>query len=931
MPSLFGFYKVAEDEAATITKRRTEVARLYDPQAEVSALGLVVRPMHQDGQEVRDERGERFPDIVGQTGLVGLALSGGGIRSASFCLGVLQGLDAVVDDGKPQILDAVDYLSTVSGGGYLGASYVAGARQNKAGHFPFASKLDQLETIGTQHLRDFSNFLVPAGALDFVTGGLVVARGLLINALLVLGALLPLAALTVALLHDEKRLHAPGLGAALDHGGLFWRGSLAALVLALCAAGAVLSTLTDRRGAGRPRLDPGAADTLAARERVGRRASVVTVGLLIAGFAALQPVVLRALFDAAHLGLCPTFEGEAGLPGRALHQIGIGAGGALGSLAAVTAAFWASGSKLAKIVQTTFGDHSLSGALAHWGGRIAIGVGAVAVPLALWAAYLSLSFVALRWWVWPGAAAACRDAGPAALPGWIPALGLTPGALPLVYVILGLFFAVLAMLTPPNANSLHGFYRDRLSRAFLWDTAELRADARRRDRAPSPWLDTLVTPPRRHHSADRDAADRTKLSGLATPAPGSAEVPAPLAQPTPFLLLNSAVNLEGSRYANRRGRNADSFTFSPLHVGSSATGYVATETLERADPHLDLATAMAISGAAASANMGASTIRPLTFGLALLNIRLGYWLPNPRRLARRRAETAAGSAPVPAPASEASPSRRLIPPRRIAMLWPVSFLMEALGRLDEWSSLVYLTDGGHFDNLGLYELLRRRCRVIVVADAEADPQMNFESFVRLQRYARIDLGVRIDLPWEELRRWSRGITVEAPHGPKDDLTACVGPHVAVGRIEYGRTDPGVLIYIKSCITGDENDLVRDYRRRNPDFPHETTLDQFFTEEQFEVYRALGFHATNSFFSGQDRFGFRPSHADATWPTRVQDALTRLNVPQAAVARIMAQQAPRPPRCGGDAPRPGATSEPSAEPPGPTCRPRTDTDPLVHGV
>ena len=365
-----------------------------------------------------------------------------------------------------------------------------------------------------------------------------------------------------------------------------------------------------------------------------------------------------------------------------------------------------------------------------------------------------------------------------------------------------------------------------------------------------------------------------------------------MAQPTPLLLLNAAVNLEGSKYANRRGRNADAFTFSPLHVGSAATGYVDTADMEKSDPHLGLATAMAISGAAASANMGASTIKPLTFSLALLNVRLGYWLPNPRRLARRIAGKADEPAPVPSSAAGAKPPPRPRPPHRTAMLWPVSFAMEALGRLDEWSSLVYLTDGGHFDNLGLYELLRRRCRVIVVADAEADPMMNFESFVRLQRYARIDLGVRIDLPWEDLRRWSRGITVDAPYGPNDDPTACIGPHVALGRIEYGRGDPGVLIYIKACITGDENDLIRDYRRRNPDFPHETTLDQFFTEEQFEVYRALGFHATNSFFSGQDRFGFKPSHADGKWTDLVRNALTRLNIPQDAVGRIMSQQAPK---------------------------------------
>ena len=64
--------------------------------------------------------------------------------------------------------------------------------------------------------------------------------------------------------------------------------------------------------------------------------------------------------------------------------------------------------------------------------------------------------------------------------------------------------------------------------------------------------------------------------------------------------------------------------------------------------------------------------------------------------------------------------------------------------------VVYVTDGGHIENLGLYELLRRRCKLIVVVDAEADPTMDFPSFIDLQRYARIDLGIRIRIPWKEI-------------------------------------------------------------------------------------------------------------------------------------------------------------------------------------
>ena len=100
----------------------------------------------------------------------------------------------------------------------------------------------------------------------------------------------------------------------------------------------------------------------------------------------------------------------------------------------------------------------------------------------------------------------------------------------------------------------------------------------------------------------------------------------------PYLLINTAINLEGSKELNKRGRNADAFLFSPLCVGSRFTGYVPTKEMEATVRDLSLASAMATSGAAASANMGRRTIKVLTFSLTLLNIRLGYWLANPFRL-----------------------------------------------------------------------------------------------------------------------------------------------------------------------------------------------------------------------------------------------------------------------------------------------------------
>jgi hypothetical protein len=245
---------------------------------------------------------------------------------------------------------------------------------------------------------------------------------------------------------------------------------------------------------------------------------------------------------------------------------------------------------------------------------------------------------------------------------------------------------------------------------------------------------------------------------------------------------------------------------------------------------------MAVSGAAASSNMGSSSIKALTPTLAILNIRLGYWLQNPRQIAEmgKRRSFLAG------------------------VMDQFYFLKEMFGRMREDAEIIYLTDGGHIENLGIYELLRRRCKLIIVVDAEADPDMSFTSLVTLQRYARIDLGTLIDLPWAEIRDTTRRASDDiVKTGGTPPERADHGPHCAIGKITYPRDGEGILFYIKSSLSGDENDYIVDYKRRYPAYPHETTADQFFTEEQFEVYRALGFHSVQESLTGFDTVGMRP--------------------------------------------------------------------------
>lgn len=362
------------------------------------------------------------------------------------------------------------------------------------------------------------------------------------------------------------------------------------------------------------------------------------------------------------------------------------------------------------------------------------------------------------------------------------------------YFLAFTLFFVLALLINPNATSFFRLYRDRLNKAFVFDPNPANRDGRNDLRGVNLKL----------HEINTDVC--------------------------PYPIINAALNLEGSQFANKRGRNADFFLFSKAYCGSVATGYVNSAMLWHEERDLDLATAMAISGAAISANMGRATIKPLVATLALLNVRLGYWLRNPRKISAKSR-----------PARVAS---QLLDGAKRSFL----LLHEAFSLIDETSDNIYLTDGGNLENLGLYELLRRKCKVIVAVDAEADPTMDFPSLITLARYARTDLGVIIDLPWEAIRTVALETNAIFEDAAKTNGTVRKkkGPHCAVCNIVYS-TDPdddGLLFSFKSSMTGDESDVIFDYKRTNPNFPHETTIDQFFGEHQLEAYRALGFHMLN---------------------------------------------------------------------------------------
>ncbi|HEX2726922.1 MAG TPA: patatin-like phospholipase family protein [Beijerinckiaceae bacterium] len=224
-----------------------------------------------------------------------------------------------------------------------------------------------------------------------------------------------------------------------------------------------------------------------------------------------------------------------------------------------------------------------------------------------------------------------------------------------------------------------------------------------------------------------------------------------------------------------------------------------------AERGVSLGTAVAISGAAASPSMGYHSSAPTAFLMTLFNVRLGAWLPNPART------------DLPQKAMMSSgPPNALLP-----------LIRELLGLTNAQGTAVYLSDGGHFENLGLYEMVRRRCRYIVVSDAGCDPAAAFADLGNAIRKIRIDLGVEIRI--ETVRIAAR-----------DKWDEKSSTYFALGTIKYpGQTPDGDLLYIKpSCAAGVPSD-VRAYALASKDFPHESTADQWFSESQFESYRSLG--------------------------------------------------------------------------------------------
>jgi hypothetical protein len=686
----------------------------------------------------------------------------------------------------------------VSGGGYAGACLSAALSKTGGASYPFGEDVSDSDAV--KHIRNYSNYLLPRGRSAFrnwAEVAVLLMRGLLANAVSVLAFMLIAVLVTLVAFPAADQLgqtnflprlaiglvavaeSTVGVGSELIHHGpaaaiAFLETTLAAhhtiaglslrFAVPLVLAGLLaLVLLVWAISRSVPLFDKLTSDTASTFLSL---ASVLLLMIIVAGFLDLQPLVVEWLGNRSPVRLY-------------LPEVSTG-------FLAVAGAISGFASTFGKYLESSKRSAGVVTMLLRFATRVAILVGALVLPLFLWGAYLALCA-----WAMPPAAA---DAG-----GFLAAAHR-------IERLLALCLASLLTMCCLRANgySLHRLYRDRLSKAFLVGAGS-QVDVSSNS--------TKATRKAAERLGDLPPLDRLKLSELQSSS-------------GPYPLINTALNVQGSLEANKRGRNADFFTFTPDFVGSDLTGYATTETMEKRDGRLDLGSAMAISGAAASANMGGNTVRLLSPTLSLLNVRLGYYLKNPAFIAPARNV------------------RERLAAWRGELADRFFLLIEMFNGLTERRRNVYLTDGGHIENLGVYELLRRRCSLIVAIDAEADPELGCGSLLKLERFARIDLGIRIVLPWEGIARKSREIAAGLP----DRSYPCdKGPHCALGRILYPDGPEGLLLYVKSSLSGDEKDYILDYATRHPTFPHESTGDQFFSEEQFEMYRALGFHMVDGAF------------------------------------------------------------------------------------
>jgi Patatin-like phospholipase len=792
------------------------------------------RPKSGWAKAIVGSRPEPLPSFIGTVedptpSKLGICCSGGGIRSAAFNLGALQRLQEVGE------LERASYMTAVSGGSYIAASYAMVAKrwdpssEERPGEQDPEHDDSDPEAIEAmkpfakgspeeQYLRNHSSYMAPdgSGKLYLVYRVLL---GLVFNLIFIS---LPIFALALVLGELVYRPHLHGLlkgcdsdGGCTAHLGWWWIIPVATLgVSAALGLGGMLRRTSDLRG---------------------RFLQTWATRLLVAaGLLGLVLLAVPELIEGLRSSTVAVTRASTGAPKPAVAAIGGGAGLA-GLLAGVLAYLRESIATPKKAYEELSDAGKRLRAMSKKSRQlVAYIAGGLIGPLLIAAIYVFGVSVAL---------AHSTPHGVRWLMVWI-ALGA---------ISLFVFLYAIADLT---SWSLHPFYKRRLCCAFAlkrirakdMDQEEIdRQEAigagvksSRHDASPS--AVKTNDSPEQVPTVATTQAQPSKDVGVAMERDYERLVPLSqtvVAGKWPTLIVCAAANVSDAG-ATPPGRKVTSFTFSPYSVGGPLVGAVKTSTMEKAfgrpseGPRGKLArfgervrrllplvaqtrrrrisdfslpAAVAMSGAAISPSMGKMTKWPFRFLIAIANLRLGVWVPNPRWVSnmkkRQRRDLALFGRPRPG-----------------------YLFNELIGRNRVGAKYLYVTDGGHYENLGLVELLRRGCTEIYCFDASGGEA--FEVLGDAIALARSELDVSIEVQAAEFEKLFPDKTSDEAEANTVEL-----------KFTYSGGTPGRLIYARNVLTADAPWDVRAYHKVDSSFPHNTTADQLYTDQKFEAYRVLG--------------------------------------------------------------------------------------------
>ena len=711
-------------------------------------------PEHIDtvpGQEIRNGISlEQYVNPPAEGDRLGISCSGGGIRSASFCLGALQVLR------RERVLQEANYISAVSGGSYIAIAHAVAAGLTLQGGDPDNAEAavgdDQRAALQAmppfapgspeeKHLRDRSTYLA-AGAVGKIWFMVNLVWGMLRH-------LLPFAAGIYAIGLAFGWVLSPWLKSSLRSPGADFD-PLVPVLWILLGLGLLLWMSLGIRRSRQVSASP-KSETL---ERLRGTATVLAVTMLgVAVFFLALPALLIVLPRIPWIS--DRIEAAA-----AIQLTGVG-------------------------ILSFIARQVRKGALIKHKKLFLGAIGIVTPllgPLVLFAPFALATYL--------GAARGFQPADVSTI-WWYASVAIL------------LYFWLFADEVTP---SMHMFYRERLASAFVGYRRFGTDGGGRLEYEQPDWSKPLW------------------FSKLARPTDSDGKLPE--------LVVCAAVNVTSHVPP---GRMAASFTFEKGRCGGPVTGYIPTSQFEQlaTDGKLTLPGMMAISGAAVAPSMGRMTRASFRLLLALFNVRLGVWLPNPRRL---EGVQDAGANPLPQNGRKSMEELTGELSPRVRRPGALYLVKEALGINGADDRFVYVSDGGHWENLGVVELLRRGCTTIICLDAAGDPPGQFHTLAGAVELARAELGIEIEFDPSDL---------------VPDESGQAKSNCAKGVIRYPNGVEGSLYLLKTIIARGAPLDVLSYRERDRRFPYHPTSDQLFDDRQFESYRALGRDAAERFIRLRD--------------------------------------------------------------------------------